>query len=307
MLVSAIIPTYNRAATIGDAVASVLAQTYSQLEVIVVDDGSSDSTDEVLSKFGSLIRVVKQANAGPSAARNHGVAISRGEIVSFLDSDDTWRPKKIAEQVSLMNSGGSDMCCCVCNSAITGLAGEPAGNSFQLAGLNLEIERGEWLNPGEVLARRFLLFNQVVAIRRSAFDQVNGFNPNLRILEDYELAMKLTAVGRWGIINQALVDKRNDTDGIGVACMKDPLKHISKCAEVIAGIIAADNGLSASAKAQLRRSLDEIQLELRAEVARHGDSSVGKVVACGLDTLLKVKKAFSRLSPSWPQPKFIKL
>ena len=83
MLISAIIPTYNRAATIGDAVTSVLEQTYSDLEVIIVDDGSSDSTDAVLAKFGDAIRVVKQANAGPSAARNHGVQISRGEIVSF--------------------------------------------------------------------------------------------------------------------------------------------------------------------------------------------------------------------------------
>ncbi len=307
MLISAIIPTYNRAATIGDAVESVLAQTYSELEVIVVDDGSSDSTDAVLAKFGDSIRIVKQANAGPSAARNHGVQISRGEIMSFLDSDDTWKPEKISEQASLMAAAGNDMCCCVCNSDIIGLSGEPAGNSFSLAGLNVGIERGEWLNPGEVLATRFLLFNQVVAIRRVAFDQVNGFNQSLRILEDYELAMKLSAVGRWGIISKPLVNKRNDTDGIGVACMKDTLKHISTCAEVIAGILAADHGLSDSARFQLQQSLDQIRLELRAEHARQGGAVTGQLFAGGLKAMMKIKKVVRRVSPSWPQPKFVRL
>ncbi len=307
MLISAIIPTYNRAATIGDAVASVLEQTYPELEVIVVDDGSSDSTDAVLAKFGDSIRIVKQANAGPSAARNHGVEISRGEIVSFLDSDDTWKPGKISEQASLMAKAGNDMCCCVCNSDIIGFSGEPAGNSFNNAGLKVEIERGEWLNPGEVLATRFLLFNQVVAIRRSAFDQVNGFNQSLRILEDYELAMKLSAVGRWGIISKPLVNKRNDTDGIGVVCMKDTLKHISTCADVIAGILAADHGLSASTKFQLQQSLDQIHLELRAEHARHKGAIAGEAFAGGIKAIMKIKRILRRLAPSWPQPKFVGL
>jgi glycosyltransferase involved in cell wall biosynthesis len=307
MLVSAIIPTYNRADTIGAAVASVLAQTHPEMEVIVVDDGSSDATHDVLAEFGGAIRVIKQANAGPSAARNHGVAESRGEVVSFLDSDDVWKPVKIAEQVSLMETGGEAMCCCVCNSEIIGLNGEPAGDSFAMAGLRVRIKRGEWLNPGEVLATRFLLFNQVVAIRRTAFDAVGGFNRDLRILEDYELAMKLSAAGRWGIISEPLVSKRNDTDGIGVACMKDPLKHVATCVEVLAGIIATGHGLSASARRQLQLSLNELRLGLRAEKALHGQSPGGAVAARAIKTLLKLKKLARRASPSWPRPQFDEL
>ena len=307
MLVSAIIPTYNRADTIGAAVASVLAQTHSEMEVIVVDDGSSDATHDVLAEFGNAIRVIKQANAGPSAARNHGVAESRGEIISFLDSDDVWKPEKIAAQVGLMETAGEEMCCCVCNSEIIGLNGEPAGDSFALAGLRVEIEKGEWLNPGEVLATRFLLFNQVVAVRRRAFDAVGGFNRELRILEDYELAMKLSAAGRWGIIRQPLVSKRNDTDGIGVACMKDTLKHVATCVEVIAEIIRSGHGLSASARKQLQLSLNELRLELRAEKARHGQSPGGATAVIAIKTLLKLKKLARRASPSWPRPQFKEL
>jgi glycosyltransferase involved in cell wall biosynthesis len=304
MLVSAIIPTYNRADTIKAAVVSVLSQTHPDMEVIVVDDGSSDTTLDVLAEFGEAIRVIQQANAGPSAARNHGVVESRGEIISFLDSDDIWKPEKITEQIHLMEMGGKEMCCCVCNSEIIGLNGEPAGDSFASAGLRVGITQGEWLNPGEVLATRFLLFNQVVAVRRTAFDSVGGFNRDLRILEDYELAMKLSAAGRWGIINRPLVSKRNDTDGIGVACMKDTLKHVATCVEVISGILTSGHGLSDSAKRQLQHSLDELRLELRAEKALHGQAPGGTVAAHAIKTLLKFKKLARRASPSWPRPRF---
>lgn len=99
--VSAVVPTYNRGRAVCEAVESVLAQTLPALEVIVVDDGSNDDTVE---RIGSIrdhrVRLIRQANAGAAAARNRGVAEARGEIISFLDSDDLWLPTKLAmEQV----------------------------------------------------------------------------------------------------------------------------------------------------------------------------------------------------------------
>src|SRR5262249_48156267 len=101
-LVSVIIPTFDRSAWVGEAIASVLAQTYPHLELIVVDDGSHDATPEVVQAFGPALTYIRQARAGVSAARNRGVAASRGALVAFLDSDDLWLPGKIAAQVALL-------------------------------------------------------------------------------------------------------------------------------------------------------------------------------------------------------------
>src|SRR5687767_13189801 len=101
-LVSVIIPTYNRASVVCRAIDSVLGQTYGNIEVIVVDDGSTDETLERLHSYGDRIRVLTQANAGPSVARNRGIAVATGGIVAFLDSDDYWLPTKVARQVVLL-------------------------------------------------------------------------------------------------------------------------------------------------------------------------------------------------------------
>lgn len=300
MLVSLIIPTYNRAATIGAAVESALSQTHQPVEVIVVDDGSSDDTLAALGRFGSAIKVVAQKNAGPSAARNRGVFESKGGILAFLDSDDVWMPEKIRRQADMMEKAGDRMCCCVCNARVTGLTGEPIGTSFDLAGLKLPLAEGEWSNPGEILANRFLLFNQVVAVRRSAFDAVGGFNSKLRILEDYELAIKLSAAGTWGMISEPLVLKRNDTDGIGVACMTDRLAHAEICVQVMEGIVTADFGLGDRTLHELRKSLAELRWGLRAERAVAGGSAAGRTAGHLIEKLLRIRRALRRRSPWRP-------
>jgi glycosyltransferase involved in cell wall biosynthesis len=95
---SVVIPAYNTADTLGEAIDSVLAQTRQDFEIIVVDDGSSDDTAAVAEGFGDRrIRVYRQENAGPSAARNRGIAEALGEYVSSLDSDDLWLPDYLAE------------------------------------------------------------------------------------------------------------------------------------------------------------------------------------------------------------------
>jgi glycosyltransferase involved in cell wall biosynthesis len=101
-LVSVVIPTYNRAYVLGDAIRSVLAQTYRPLEVIVVDDGSKDNTEEVVRAFRDEVRYVRQENAGVAAARNVGFTLARGEFIGLVDSDDRWLPWKVALQVAFM-------------------------------------------------------------------------------------------------------------------------------------------------------------------------------------------------------------
>ena len=101
-LVSVCIPTYNRAYILGATLDSVLAQTYRPLEVIVVDDGSTDGTEALVARYGDRVRYIRQANAGLAAARNSGLKAARGEFIALQDSDDQWMPWKVAAQVALM-------------------------------------------------------------------------------------------------------------------------------------------------------------------------------------------------------------
>lgn len=101
-LVSCIVPVYNGARFIAEAIASILAQDWRPIEVIVVDDGSTDTTPEILAGFGAPVRVIRQDNAGPVVARNRGIAAATGEFLSFLDADDTWVPGKLGRQVGFL-------------------------------------------------------------------------------------------------------------------------------------------------------------------------------------------------------------
>ncbi len=101
-LVSIIIPTYNRAHYVGDAIESTLAQTYPNKEILVIDDGSTDGTRGLVEKYLPRVQYHHQPNKGASAARNLGIRLSRGDFVAFLDSDDRWLPEKISMQVELL-------------------------------------------------------------------------------------------------------------------------------------------------------------------------------------------------------------
>ena len=101
--VSVIIPTYNRAPFVGEAIESALAQTRPPLEVVVVDDGSTDDTADRVAHYGDRVVYVRQTNAGPATARNTGIGHARGDLIALLDSDDRWLPQKLEWQVPLFD------------------------------------------------------------------------------------------------------------------------------------------------------------------------------------------------------------
>ena len=252
--VSVIIPTYNRVSTVLDAVRSALNQTYASIEVIVVDDGSTDDTAEQLLTFSSQITILSQKNSGPSLARNNGARHASGDIFAFLDSDDVWKPDKILRQVALMESYGKSMTCCVCNAEILDQTNVRNTDSFSIADVKSQHEESVWLNPGEVLASRFLLFNQVAAIRRDAFVKVGGYSSRINLLEDHDLALKLASVGGvWGLITSPLVIKSNATKGIGVECGKNPLQHARVQRVALTGVL--ESGLIRDA--EMRRNMSK--------------------------------------------------
>jgi glycosyltransferase involved in cell wall biosynthesis len=205
-LVSVIVPTYNRAEVVGETIEDLFRQTYRNIEIIVVDDGSTDDTQSKLASYGNRIRWAAQKNAGPAAARNRGIAIAHGEIVAFQDSDDAWHPTKIERQVSLLQRAGPSVVCCVCNSIVQ--LPNCVVNAFENAPVIFPMEEGIWLNAAEVMATRFFLFNQVVAVRREVLARIGGFDESLRLMEDLQLALRLSLEGPWAFIREPLATRQ---------------------------------------------------------------------------------------------------
>ena len=169
-----------------------------------MDDGSTDQTGAILKAYGDKIRVIRRQNGGASAARNTGIKAAKGEIISFLDSDDEWLALKTERQVKLLQrTKSSGVVCCVCNAGKQYSSGTVT--SFQTAGLHPEQTEGVWSNSAHILIDRFFFFNQVAAVWREALDHSGYFREDLHIMEDYDLALRLSITGSWAFIADALV------------------------------------------------------------------------------------------------------
>jgi glycosyltransferase involved in cell wall biosynthesis len=300
--VSIVIPTYNRADTLSRSIDSALSQTYRPIEVIVVDDGSTDRTCEVLASYGGRIRHEKQANAGPSSARNRGVGMSRGEFIAFLDSDDVWHVDKISRQVRLMDGGGH-VDCCITNASIIDTT-EAALTTFRASDVMCGLDEGYWLNPAEIIATRFVLFNQCALIRRSAFEEVGGFNPGMRLLEDHDLAFRLALRGEWAFISDPLVIKYNDTSGIGVEAMADPLKHTMAWRSALLGFqnhISNMPGVNPRVAKHLDRAVRNVAIEISAHQMLASGPAMARLYARLRLFRLAKSQSLRRRLPGWPR------
>ncbi len=195
--VSVIIPTYNRAQKVLRAVRSVLNQTFLDFELIVVDDGSTDDTAGVLSRYKEKIHYLYQPNKGPSSARNLGVMESSGEYLAFLDSDDYWLPQKLATQIQFFHTHPQALICQTDEQWYRRgkrvnpkkIHMKPSGHMFE-ASLKLCL-----ISPSAVMMKRWL------------FEQAGGFDEALPACEDYDLWLRITKDYPVYLIERPLVIK----------------------------------------------------------------------------------------------------
>lgn len=301
-LVSVIIPAYNRAGIIRETIENIFQQTYANIELIIVDDGSTDDTQEILRSYGSRLRWAAQKNAGPAAARNHGIRMAKGEIIAFQDSDDAWHPTKIERQVSLLQRAGESAVCCICN-CILQLPGIVV-RSFEYAPLNPPIEEGIWLNPAEVLTTRFILFNQAVAIRRNVLERIGGFNESFRLMEDVDLALRLSLEGPWTFIREPLATRQDKLERtLGHEATPQILGE--NAVRIWEGIlhIVEGNSRFAALRPQMERQLRRVRRHRRAIQIKGKKSFGAPVLGWGLEQFEHYRMAAYRRTPWFPQMK----
>ena len=200
---SAVIPAYNCAPYLGAAVESALRQEGVDHEVIVVDDGSTDETDSVIASFGDRIRSVRQANRGLPAARNAGIAATGGDLVAFLDADDTWEPTKSRKQIAYLDDRPACglVFCDVYRMDESGRRLEPILGAHAPA-----------VPTGRCLEHLFLgnfVLVPGVTMRRAVLDRVGAFDESLRSVEDYDLWLRAAEVSEIGFIPEPLASWRD--------------------------------------------------------------------------------------------------
>ena len=193
-----IIPTYNRGWILKEAIDSVLTQDYKDFELIVVDDGSTDNTSEILASYGNDIRVLFQENKGVSAARNRGIAEASGQFIAFIDSDDLWLPQKLSTQVEFFNQTPDALICQTEEVWIRkGKRVNPKMRHKKPSGMIFE--------PSLELC---LVSPSAVMIRRVLFDRVGAFDVTLPACEDYDLWLRISCRFPVHLIDTPLIIKR---------------------------------------------------------------------------------------------------
>jgi len=201
--VSVVIPTYNRAGFILEAIESVLNQSCGDFELIVIDDGSTDGTREILKPFSDRLTYCYQEHAGISRARNRGLSLVRGEYVAFLDSDDLWKRDKLERQVDFFETHHDAQICYTDE---------------------IWIRNGVRVNPRKI-HRKYSgqIFQHCIPLciislssammRRSLFDEIGLFDESLPACEDYDLWLRISLVTAIHLITEPLIVKRGGHTG----------------------------------------------------------------------------------------------
>lgn len=209
--ISVVIPTFDRARRIQAALESVLAQTYPEVEVIVIDDGSTDGTREILQRFisqqgstGKQVRYFFQPNQGQSAARNRGIDEARGEWIAFLDSDDVWLPEKLEWQLRAIGEFRDKCCACITDARLVDDSGVVT-TAFQVSGKQYRQVLGIEAEAAKNLAKSFDHFwTSTLMARTDVIRQVGRFDPHLEFAEDHDFLFRLSLATSYCYVSKPL-------------------------------------------------------------------------------------------------------
>lgn len=201
-IVSVVIPLYNARDVIRETIESVFAQTYHDYEIVVVDDGSTDGSGDVLRLYGDRIRSIQQPNGGVAQARNRGIAAARGRYIALLDHDDLWAPDKLAKQVEVLDTQPA-VGMVVTDVAHMDRAGRPLHQFGPAYQPQHEFAR--------VFVQSFVPTPSATLIRRSVLEAVGGFDEqfNSAGMDDHELWTRIAAATTIAGISEALTQHRN--------------------------------------------------------------------------------------------------
>jgi glycosyltransferase involved in cell wall biosynthesis len=304
---SVVIPTFNRARMVVNAVESALQQTCPPLEIIVVDDGSTDDTAERLGPYRDRIQYVYQPNRGASAAQNAGITYARAPWIAILASDDMWLPTKLQEQFEALEELGPEFGACFTDCVYVGESLSAVSN-FRRGGLNCEADHRPLDEPlTYVLGRNPALFVQSMLISRDVLDRVGHFDERLVVGEDTDLILRLALRTRICVVRAVLVRiDRSPSNARLSSLFLRPDDRLFACVEhryekwLSLPEVVADRGLRARLGADLRdlyytwavaRLYDlrmSIAITAIRKLRKHGVSSVEIVGALALRAARKM-------------------
>ncbi len=221
--VSVVIPTYNRANLVDKSILSVLNQTYDNFELIIVDDGSTDNTADVVNSFNDerIRYILHEKNKGVAAARNTGIKFSIGDLISFLDDDDEWLPEKLEKEINVMKKSEPNV-----GVVYSGLCRIEGNKKTYWPEPEHILREGNLSN--ELLKRNFV--HGLILIRRSCFEKVGLYDEDLRAVEDWDLNLRLSRYYKFKFIDEALIMSYRDDDGLSrnLSLMLDCTEKIFK-------------------------------------------------------------------------------
>lgn len=212
-LVSIVTPTYNQAEYLAETIESVLSQTYPNIEYIVLDDGSTDNTQEVLSQFGGRIRHERHANIGQALTLNKGWSLCKGKYIGYLSSDDILYPSAVSELVVLLEKEQSIVCVFPDSNLIDKFSHVVKRNVCSPFYLSDTVVRQEcYIGPGAIF-------------RKTAFDLLGGWRADLKLAPDREFWIRISSLGRIDMCNSVLAGYRMHPDSISY---KDVSEDVSR-------------------------------------------------------------------------------
>lgn len=265
--ISVIIPTYNRSALVGKAIESVLSQTCRDLEILVIDDGSRDATAEVVRHFeaehGGIVQYLCQENQGKSVALNNALAKAKGAFIAYLDSDDTWLPKKLEWQLKAMQAFGEDHPCFTDARYVNN--DKLQVTAFEFAGKKYEKDIDLVADPTALfLSTRSGVYIQTLLLRKDLALRVGPFDPKLRVGNDTDYMFRLALLSPFSVVNKPLVQidrTPNREDGLIEQMTRDEWLRLSEREHLFTKWLDLTHGNADEMRSQLLERLAETHNE----------------------------------------------